>query len=195
MEWYAIFPMVALWVCIASALSMLCAGEAVVQIESQQPNFGSQNDAAEVDAVPEGDLEDPLSPYETFDPYEILANMEDDDLAEIHEIQMLMKASKMAHRGIKYRYERKSWARHIDMLLQTNQFNQRYRMPKEDFDFLLDALEPAITVNFCQSRRSTDGNDPIFPELIMACGIRYLAHGDSVTTLADLYGVSESSAC
>ena len=116
MEWYAIFPMVALWLCIASALSMLCAGEAVVQIESQQPNFGSQNDAAEVDAVPEGDLEDPMSPYETFDPYEILANMEDDDLAEIYEIQMLMKASKMVNRGIKYR----SWARHVDMLLQTN---------------------------------------------------------------------------
>ena len=67
-------------------------------------------------------------------------------------------------------------------------------MSYNDFESLLEALEEALTVSFAKSRASTDGNDPIYPEIIMACGLRFLALGDNPATLSDLYGMSVSSA-
>ena len=65
---------------------------------------------------------------------------------------------------------------------------------KEEFNYLLTSIKDAITVHFARSRQSTQGNDPIFPEIIQAIGLRYLAHGDLVITLADLYCMSIPSA-
>ena len=63
-----------------------------------------------------------------------------------------------------------------------------------EFKYLFDALDDAITVSYVKSWASTDGNDPIYPEVVMACGLRFLALNDSPQTLSDLYGMSVSSA-
>ena len=80
------------------------------------------------------------------------------------------------------------------MLVATKEFHNRFRMNRDEFEYLFDALEDAITVSFVKSMASTDGNDLIYPEVVMACGLRFLALNDSPQTLSDLYGMSVSSA-
>ena len=60
------------------------------------------------------------------------------------------------------------------------------------FDRLLEELRDCLTISYKHSFSSTSGNEPIFPEVIMACGIRFLS-GDSVSSLADIHGISTSS--
>ena len=66
-------------------------------------------------------------------------------------------------------------------------------MTEEGFVVLINILCNNITVNYAQSERSTSGNTPIYPELVCGVGIRYFG-GDSLKTLSDVFGMSESSA-
>ena len=59
--------------------------------------------------------------------------------------------------------------------------------------YLVNQIRDAITVNFLKSHQSTGGNDPIYPEIVAAVGLRFLGPGDSIAVLADLYGMSISS--
>jgi hypothetical protein len=47
-------------------------------------------------------------------------------------------------------------------------------------------------VDFTKSQNSTQGNDPIFPELILATGLRFLG-GSSHKNLKDMFGMSINS--
>ena len=49
----------------------------------------------------------------------------------------------------------------------------------DGFNYLLEALEDVITVSYMKSRASKNGNDPIYLEVLMACGLCYLRIGDS----------------
>ena len=40
---------------------------------------------------------------------------------------------------------------------------------------------------------ASDGNDPIYLEVVMAIGLRFLGVGDTVSGLADVYGLSDFS--
>ena len=75
------------------------------------------------------------------------------------------------------------------MLRHVNDFDGTYRMSEHAFNVLLEGIRDEITVNILQSNRSTSGNEPIYPEIILAMCLRLLI-GDSVRVLADLYGVS-----
>jgi hypothetical protein len=44
-----------------------------------------------------------------------------------------------------------------------------------------------------RSRNSTGGNDPIYPEVILAIGLRFVGLGDTIAALMDIYGTSRSS--
>ena len=54
-------------------------------------------------------------------------------------------------------------------------------------------LQPAVSMNELQSMKSTGGNDPIIPEVVVACGLHFLG-GSVHKDLADIYGMSVDSA-
>jgi len=56
-----------------------------------------------------------------------------------------------------------------------------------------ECIRKVITVDFIKSRASTSGNEPIFPEIVLAIGLRFVGLGSTVADLADVYGVSEPS--
>jgi hypothetical protein len=41
------------------------------------------------------------------------------------------------------------------------------------FDDLVEELHVPLTVSFVQSMRSTSGNEPIYPEVIVAIGLQF----------------------
>ena len=130
--------------------------------------------------------------FENFDPYHELAQMDDDDLEDLVAINSVFDQLRRQCK-IKYRHHRKCWQEHRDMLIETDQFANRFRMPPEHWDYLLEGIRDAITVDYEKSRESTGGNDPIYPEIIMAMGLRFLGLGSTPADLADLYGMSMTS--
>ena len=178
---------------IAVLRAIICIGGGGSTSPNEQPRTRRAN---LLNVVEDGHLEQrcELSEgYTSCDPYAVMDEMTDDDWSDLQDIRTIMSLQKET-RSIKFWHDRKEWRNHVDMLVTTNQFHQRFRMDPDDFDVLLAALEDAITVCFKQSRRSTGGNDPIYPEIVMACGLRFLGINDTPETLADLYGMSVSSA-
>ena len=53
------------------------------------------------------------------------------------------------------------------------------------FDDLVEELHVPLTVLFVQSMRSTSGNKPIYPEVIVAIGLRILGPSDTFESCAD----------
>ena len=64
-------------------------------------------------------------------------------------------------------------------------------MPEEHFYVLLDATRDAITVDFKRWRNSTGGNDPLYPEVVLAMGFLFTDIESTAFDLADLYDMSE----
>jgi len=118
---------------------------------------------------------------------------DDEDLEDLEAICILFSQNKR-RRSIKFKHDRKDWDSHVRMLLTTNKFDNCFCMSKDHFDFLLEAIREGITVDYLRSMNSTGGNDRIFPEIVMAMGLRFLGLGSTVPDLADLYGTSVDSA-
>ena len=137
----------------------------------------------------EDELYDPLA---NFNAYHHMQSMEDEDWDDLIAIDSILSGNRRL-RKIKHRHARKDWAEHVEALLNTGCFDQRFRMPKPHFDHLLDELRAAVTVDFARSRASTGGNDPIYPEVVIAVDLRFLGVGDTVAGLADVYGMSDDS--
>ncbi len=118
----------------------------------------------------------------------------DEDLEEIQEIAAILEAVKTEEsiltptRRSKYMHECKNWENHKIELVETDQFHISMRMEVEHFDELLDEPRSEITLSYCHSMNLTSGNDPIYPEVILACGLQYLT-GDSIVTLSQLYWI------
>ncbi len=77
------------------------------------------------------------------------------------------------------------WEYHVDMLEYTNEFEQRFWMSRSMFDDLVEELRIPLTVSFAQSLRSTSGNEPIYPEMIVAIGLRILGPSDTKESCAN----------
>ena len=118
---------------------------------------------------------------------------DDDDLMDLEDLR-LMFSSRKKTRSIKYDHTRINWDEHIDRLVSTNKFEQRFRMPLSSFHYLIEELREPLTVSFKHSINSTSGNDPIYPEVIVAVGLQFLGCGDTHSSLADTYGMSDASA-
>ena len=130
-----------------------------------------------------------------FGPYQALRSMEDDDWDDLAAIRLICNSNRR-RRSIKFFHNRKNWDEHVEMFLSTGGeggFDNRFRMPYNHFMYLVNKIRDAITVNFLKSHQSTGGNDPIYPEIVAAVGLRFLGPGDSIAVLADLYGMSISS--
>jgi hypothetical protein len=65
---------------------------------------------------------------------------------------------------------------HVQKLLHKDRFHIRYRMPLDDFEALVELLGDAIVPNVVQSNRRCE--EPIYPEMVVAIGIRVLAGGN-----------------
>jgi len=124
--------------------------------------------------------------------YEIIELMEDEDWNDLSAIQLMFAGNKRL-RKVKFMHERTDWDKHVEMLEYTNNFEHRFRMKREHFEYLLDAVRDAITVDFARSSNSTGGNEPIYPEMILAMGLRFCGLGSTVPDLADVYGISDAS--
>jgi len=129
---------------------------------------------------------------ENFDAYHEMRLMNEEDWDDLDAVRLVFEQNRRKRKA-KHRHDRKQWDAHEDMLLQTDAFDQRFRMPEEHFYPLLDAIRDAITVDFKRSRNSTGGNDPIYPEVVIVMGLRFTGLGSTIFDLADLYGMSESS--
>ena len=79
------------------------------------------------------------------------------------------------------------------MLLETNQFSRLYRMEKEHYDYLKECILEDISLDSIQAARSTGGQEPISPDLIMKVALDQLAFGTSPFTSSISHGLSESS--
>jgi hypothetical protein len=66
-------------------------------------------------------------------------------------------------------------------------------MSEEAFDHLVDIYRDDITVNYARALALTQGNDPIYPELVVGAGLRFLG-GEYVKSINDIYGMSIKSA-
>ena len=81
----------------------------------------------------------------------------------------------------------------MEMLEHTNKFEQRFRMSRQMFDDLVEELRVPLTVSYAQSMRSTSGNEPIYPEVIVAIGLRILGPSDTIGSCANNNGLSVAS--
>lgn len=63
---------------------------------------------------------------------------------------------------------------HFTMLRETKDFQYRFHISESAYRNLVDILEYDITVDEERSRASTDGNTPIFKEMIACMGLCFM---------------------
>ena len=131
--------------------------------------------------------------FPRFDGYKIYDALGEDDLADLALIHAMFGEKKRV-RKIKTSIKRRNWEEYSQQLIDTNEFHSRFRMNKDHFDYLLSYISPAITVNFLQSACSTGGNEPIYPDNIMAMGLRFCSGPSTIPDIVDVYGISTASA-
>ena len=124
-----------------------------------------------------------------FNCYDIIQAMEDKDVKDLFAIKRYFQSGRRI-RKVKFPHERIDWDAHLAMLQDTDGFESRFRMSYHHFEYLRDAIKDCISVDFKRSMSSTQGQSPIFPELVMACGLRFLGLDSKIADIADLYGMS-----
>jgi hypothetical protein len=97
-------------------------------------------------------------------------------------------------RNFKWDHCRDEWKNHVDKLLHEGLFDRTCRMSFEAFGKLADMLRDKLTCNSVKSNASCGGTTglPIFPELVMAISIRWLA-GGSYLDIKNAYKCSAAS--
>ena len=63
-------------------------------------------------------------------------------------------------------------------------------MSRSMFDDLVEELCVPLTVSVAHSLRSTSGNEPIYPEVIVGIGVMILGPSDTFESCANNYGLS-----
>jgi hypothetical protein len=123
--------------------------------------------------------------------YESLS-MEYDDDDSLLLMAILFEKNKTQARLFKWGHNRLNWEESLKKERHQKSFESKYHMSETAFFTLLEILRDSITVDFTKSRNSTGGNDPIFPELILATGLRFLG-GSTHKDLEDIFGMSIES--
>ena len=108
---------------------------------------------------------------------------------DIDDLNFLKKTRKTKRRK-KHRYNRLDLNEHFEMCRVTNGFQNRYHMSEQAYKKLVRILN--IQVDEGKSKASTNGNEPISSEMIVAIGLRFLG-GEKPKSLADIFGTSTSS--
>ena len=130
----------------------------------------------------------------------LLLEEQEEEMAEsdlILQVALIMQMMRERQRSIRTRFKhnRLSWDGHVEMLRRTGDrgFERRYHMKENSFNKLLGILRHRFITNEVQAARAAHGNIPIIPEVVLACGLRYLG-GDRYTALMDIFGISLQSA-
>jgi hypothetical protein len=104
------------------------------------------------------------------------------------------------HEKGKFYHDRINWEKHVREIQETGVqasgntgFDECFCIRPHHFDHLHDAIKEYISVVFKRSMASTQGNDPIYPELAMAYGLRFLGLNSNILGLKYTYGMSKSS--
>lgn len=95
-------------------------------------------------------------------------------------------------RSIKYNHLRLDWSEHKDAMIGDGTFYCKMHMDVAAFDNLVEWLREDLTVNELQSRQSSSGGGPIYPEMIVATGLRWLG-GEKLKSLHEIYNYSTGS--
>jgi hypothetical protein len=119
----------------------------------------------------------------------------DDDLDKVLMIYGLLLGENRRLKKIKFQHTRVDSEYHINMLEYSNEFEQRLLMSWSMFDDLVEELHVPLTVSVAQSLSSTSGNEPIYPEMIVALGLQNLGPSGTIGSCADNYGLLVSSKC
>jgi hypothetical protein len=106
-------------------------------------------------------------------------------------ILMIFETNK-TKRLFKWEHTRLNWEEALEKERHQKSFESKYHMSEDAFFTLLELLRHDITVDFTKSRNSTQENDPIYPEVILATGLRFLG-GSSHKDLEDIFGMSINS--
>ena len=117
----------------------------------------------------------------------------DGDLDDSLTIFPLLFRENLRLKKIKFQHKRVDWEEKIRMLEYTNEFKKRFRMSRSMFDDLVDELHVPLTVLFVKSMNSTSGNEPMYPEVIVAISLRILGPSDTFESCANNYGMSVPS--
>lgn len=123
----------------------------------------------------------------------LLEEMEEQDDVELMLVLNFFQENKKNRRLHKWFNRRLNWDDHVERERHTGSFHSKYHMSEESFNNLVDMLRPSITVDFQKSLNSTSGNTPIYPELVVATGLRFLG-GELWKSLEDIFGIDISSA-
>jgi hypothetical protein len=140
-----------------------------------------------------GDYAKWLEEWGSWDPYSTIMSEIDGALDNLMTIFHLLFGENRNQRKIKFWHTRVDWEQHVSMLEYTNEFERRFRMSRSMFDDLVEELRVPLTVSFVHSMSSTSGNEPIYPDLIVAIGLRILGPSDSFESCANNYGLSVPS--
>jgi hypothetical protein len=89
-----------------------------------------------------------------------------------------------------WEHERLDWDRYVEKQVHEDRFHIRYCMPLDDFEALVELLGDAIVPNIVQSNnRRCD--EPIYPKMVAAIGIRVLA-GGNYDDVMNTFGTSKN---
>lgn len=108
-------------------------------------------------------------------------NIEDEDEDFCFDSSILASNVEYWHRC------RLKWDEHVRKSLHEKSFHVKYRMSYECFQLLVSILAPVLQRDISKSRKG----EFIPPEIIAACGLRYLA-GSKYTDLMDIFNLSKT---
>ena len=126
--------------------------------------------------------------------YDLSISDDDDDNDVVYGVIDMMAAFvqlKADTRKFKWQEDRLVWDDYVAKLEHKNEFHGHFRMSKKAFTKLCELLRVYIAVDEVKARNSVD-TEPIYPELVVAVSIRWLA-GGIWDDIKDAFGISRSS--
>ena len=94
-------------------------------------------------------------------------------------------------RSKKFAPLRLNWTDYVTQLVQQNEFAATFRMSLLSFNKLVETLRLKLEVDADQARRSCKKSSPVFPELVVAMLVRWLA-GEQWQDIKKVFGLSKS---
>ena len=111
-----------------------------------------------------------------YDPLSVIDNS-DEDWYDGNDDELATLVIAEMFDDTRWDYCRVSWTDHVDKLIHEKMFDRTYRMSYESFCKLADMLRVKLSCDCVKSKASCSGTSglQIFPELVMAIGLRWLA--------------------
>jgi hypothetical protein len=131
---------------------------------------------ARKNGVPSGNRCQCNSDEEDMDFFDDNSSDEDSEASVTVELLILLLALKATEKLFRWNEERLNWDEYVSKLHHRNEFQTTFRMEESPFNTLCNLLRPShITVNEIRARAS--GAEPVYPVLVMAIGLRWIAGG------------------